>query len=260
MVSPAGKLWAGAYVAAVLVFLYAPVVVIILFSFADSPRLALPIEGFSIEWYARAFENPLMTKALVNSVILALVSAVASGVLGAGFAFGLVRLRRARLRAALGAASLLPAVVPLLITGIALTFVFKLAGWPQSLVNAAFGHVIVCLPFVVLTMNARLESFDFSVLEAARDLGASPARAFRDITLPLIRPAVLGAALLAAALSLDEFVVTWFNIGSDQTLPVLIWGMMRRGVDPSINALASVLLVSLVILVVLSQTVGRGRR
>lgn len=260
MVSPVRRLWAGAYVVALLVFLYAPVVVIVLFSFADSPRLALPIEGLSTEWYVRAFENPLMTKALVNSVILALVSAVASGLLGASFAFGLVRLRSVRLRAALGAASLLPAVVPLLITGIALTFIFKLFGWPQSLTNAAFGHVIVCLPFVVLTMSARLENFDFSILEAARDLGASPARAFRDITLPLIRPAVIGAALLAAALSLDEFVVTWFNVGSDQTLPVLIWGMMRRGVDPSINALASVLLGSLVVLVVLSQAVGRRRR
>ncbi len=259
MVRRATSLWAGAYVVAVLLFLYIPVVVIVLFSFADSPRLSLPIEGLSSEWYVRAFENPLMTTALRNSVILAAVSAVASGVLGASFAFGLVKVRSLRLRSALSAASLLPAVVPLLIIGIALTFVFKLAGWPQSLTNAAFGHVIVCLPFVVLTMNARLEAFDFSVLEAARDLGASPLRAFRDITFPLIRPAVLGAALLAAALSLDEFVVTWFNVGSDQTLPVLIWGMMRRGVDPSINALASVLLVALVALVVLSQLVGRRR-
>jgi len=259
MVRRGQSLWAGAYVIAVLLFLYVPVVVIVLFSFADSPRLSLPIEGLSTKWYVRAFENPLMTTALTNSVLLALVSAVASGLLGASFAFGLVKWRSARLRVALAAASLLPAVVPLLITGIALAFVFKLVGWPQGLANAAFGHVIVCLPFVVLTMNARLESFDFSVLEAARDLGASPARAFWDITFPLIRPAVLGAALLAAALSLDEFIVTWFNVGSDQTLPVLIWGMMRRGIDPSINALASVLLVSLVVLVVLSQMLGRRR-
>src|SRR5690606_25135587 len=115
--------------------------------------------------------------------------------------------------------------------------------------NAAFGHVLVCLPFVILTMNARLERFDFTIIDAARDLGASPVRAFRDITLPLIRPSILGASLLAAALSLDEFIVTWFNIGSQQSLPVLVWGMMRRGVDPSINALASLLLFALVCLV-----------
>jgi ABC-type spermidine/putrescine transport system permease subunit II len=256
----AGRFWAAAYVVAVLLFLYVPVAVIVLFSFADSPRLSLPIEGLTLDWYGRAFANPLMTSALRNSLVLALVSALACGLLGASFAFGLVKVRGARLRTALTAASLLPAVVPLLVTGIALAVFFKLLGLPQSLGNAALGHIVVCLPFVILTMNARLETFDFSVLEAARDLGASPARAFLDITFPLIRPAVIGAALLAAALSLDEFIVTWFNIGSDQTLPVLIWGLMRRGVDPSINALASVLLVSLVALVVVSELVGRRRR
>ena len=125
--------------------------------------------------------------------------------------------------------------------------------------NAAIGHVIVCLPFVILTMNARLETFDFTTLEAARDLGASPFRTFLDITFPLIRPSIIGAALLAAALSLDEFVVTWFNIGSQQTLPVLVWGLMRRGVDPSINAVASVLLLSLICLVAVSSLSGRKR-
>jgi ABC-type spermidine/putrescine transport system permease subunit II len=108
-------------------------------------------------------------------------------------------------------------------------------------------------------MNARLEGFDFSVVEAARDLGASPLRAFLDITFPLIRPSIIGAALLAAALSLDEFVVTWFNIGSQQTLPVLVWGLMRRGIDPSINAVASILLLSLIVLLGLSSVSWRSR-
>lgn len=259
MVGRGGRFWAGAYVLTVLLFLYVPVAVIVLFSFADSPRLSLPIEGFTFDWYVRAFQNPLLMSALRNSLVLALISAVVCGGLGAAFAFGLVKVRSARARALLNGASMLPAVVPLLVTGIALAVVFSFVGSPQSLWNAAFGHVIVCLPFVVLTMNARLETFDFSVLDAARDLGASPARTFLDITFPLIRPAVLGAGLLAAALSLDEFIVTWFNIGSDQTLPVLIWGLMRRGVDPSINALASVLLVSLILLVVVSELVGRRR-
>jgi ABC-type spermidine/putrescine transport system permease subunit II len=108
-----------------------------------------------------------------------------------------------------------------------------------------------------MTMNARLQNFDFSVLEAARDLGAGRWRAFRDITLPLIRPSLVGACLLAAALSLDEFVVTWFNIGNQQTVPVLVWGLMRRGVDPSINAVATALFALLVTLVVSSNLVGR---
>lgn len=248
-----------AYVVAVMIFLYAPIVVIVLFSFADSPRLGLPIEGLTLDWYRKAFDNPLMMVAVVNSAILALVSAVGCGILGAAFAFGLVKLKSGRLRGGLLAASLMPAIVPLLVIGIALAVFFDALGLQQSLRNAAIGHVLVCLPFVVLTMNARLETFDFSVLEAARDLGASPLRAFRDITFPLIRPSVFGAALLAAALSVDEFVVTWFNIGSQQTLPVLVWGLIRRGINPSINAVASMLMITLVVLVVVSHFAGRRR-
>jgi spermidine/putrescine transport system permease protein len=168
-----------------------------------------------------------------------------------------MKLAQLRLRRALLASSLLPAVVPLLVIGIALATVFHALGFAQGLRNAAIGHVLVSLPFVVLTMNARLESFDFATLEAARDLGASPFQTFRDITFPQIRSAVLGSALLAAALSLDEFVVTWFNIGNEQSIPVLVWGLMRRGVDPSINALASLLFALLVFLVFLSNFIGR---
>lgn len=247
------------YLTVIILFLYLPIAVIVLFSFADSPRLSMPIDGLTLEWYARAFANPLMSLALRNSIILALVSAVATGALGASFAFGVVKLKSTRLRDSLLGASLLPAVMPLLVIGIALAVLFNALGLLQGLRNAAIGHVIVCLPFVILTMNARLETFDFTTLEAARDLGASPFRTFLDITFPLIRPSIIGAALLAAALSLDEFVVTWFNIGSQQTLPVLVWGLMRRGVDPSINAVASVLLLSLICLVAVSSQSGRKR-
>lgn len=251
---------AAAYVVLVLLFLYLPVAVTVMFSFADSPRLSMPIEGLTIDWYWRAFSNPLMGVAVRNSVVLAVVSAVVAGALGAGFAFGVIRLKSRRLRGTLLGASLLPAVIPLLVIGISLAVAFSAIGWLQGLRNAAFGHVLVCLPFVVLTMNSRLETFDFSILEAARDLGASPYRAFLDITLPIIRPSILGAALLAAALSLDEFVVTWFNIGSQQTLPVLVWGLVRRGVDPSINAVASLLLFSLICLVGISNLSAWRRR
>jgi spermidine/putrescine transport system permease protein len=251
---------ARGYLLAILLYLYAPIAVIVVFSFADSPRLSMPIEGLTLGWYARAFTNPLLMTALRNTLILALISALGGSALGAAFAYGLVKLRRPRLRVGLLTASLLPAVVPLLVIGISLAVFFKALGSHQGLVNAAVGHVIVCLPFVILTMNARLERFDFTVLDAARDLGASPARAFRDITFPLIRPSIVGGALLAAALSLDEFVVTWFNIGSQQTLPVLVWGLMRSGIDPSINALATLLLFSLVCLVLVSTLSGGRRR
>jgi len=250
---------AKGFVAVVLLYLFLPVAITVLFSFATSPRLSLPITGLTLDWYGSALANPLITDALKNSVVLALVSAIAAGALGAAFAFGVVKVKRPGARRALLTASLLPAVVPLLVIGISLAVFFRSLGSPQGLVNAAIGHVLVSLPFVVLTMNARLETFDFSVLDAARDLGASPLRTFLDVTFPLIRPSIVGAALLAAALSLDEFVVTWFNVGNQQTVPVLVWGLMRRGVDPSINALASLLLFSLLCLAVAANRLGRKR-
>jgi ABC-type spermidine/putrescine transport system permease subunit II len=250
---------AGLFAVLVLLFLYAPVAVTVLFSFTTSPRLSLPIQGLTLGWYGEALDNPLISAALVNTVILAAASALGAGSIGTAFAFGIVRLQGARARAGLLGASLLPAVVPLLVIGIALAVFFRTIGSPQGLINAGIGHVLVSLPFVILTMNARLETFDFSVLEAARDLGASPARTFRDVTWPLTRPAILGAALLAAALSLDEFVVTWFNIGTELSVPVLVWGLMRRGIDPSINALASLLLGGMLALLLGAHLVGRRR-
>lgn len=254
----ASRLLALVYVAFVMIWLFAPIAVIVLFSFTTSARMSLPYEGFSLQWYGEAFSEPLLERSLVNSVILAAVTAVVATALGVSFAFGMVKLRR-RARSVAFTASLLPAAVPVLVVGIALAVLFRTIGQPPSLFNAAVGHVLIALPFVILTMNARLETFDFSTLEAARDLGASPARTFRDVTFPLIRPSVIGAALLGMALSLDEFVVTFFNIGVGSTVPVLIWGLLRKGIDPSLNALATVMFCSLVILVVLSNLLNRRR-
>ena len=240
------------FVVVVLSYLFAPVIVTVLFSFTSSPRLSLPIEGFTLDWYKSAFGNPLFVDAMENTLILALVSAIVAVVFGTSFAFGITSLKGRRRNIAL-TASLLPAAIPALVLGISMAVFFSGLGSRQGLVNAAIGHAILSLPFVILTMNARLETFDFTTLEAARDLGASPLQTFRDITLPLIRTAVIGAGLLAIALSLDEFVVTWFNIGNEMTIPVLIWGLLRRGIDPSINALASVVLVSLIIIVTVSN-------
>ena len=251
--------WAARiFVAIVLLYLFAPVVVTVLFSFTTSPRLSLPIEGLTLDWYGEAFSNPLFTTALTNSLWLALITAVVSVGLGLPFSFGIAKLKH-RARGPLLTASLVPAAVPALVLGVALAVFFMAIRQPPGLLPAAIGHILVALPFVILTLNARLETFDFTVLEAARDLGASPARTFRDITFQLIRPSVLGAALLAMALSIDEFVVTWFTIGNQQSLPVLIWGLLRRGIDPTVNALATVVLVALIALVVLASLLSRRR-
>lgn len=252
----AGGILAWGFIAAVLLYLFVPVAVTVLFSFTSSPRLSLPVTGLTLDWYEKAFSNPLFTDALGNSLILALSSATIAGVLGTSFAFGVVRFER-RTRNILLTAGVMPAVVPALVLGISLALFFQEIGLFQGLRNAVIGQTLVGLPFVILTMYARLETFDFATLEAARDLGASPWQTFRDITFPLVRPSLVGAVLLAMALSLDDFVVTWFNVGNRQTLPVLIWGLLRRGIDPSINALATTVLFCLVTLVVLAKLLNR---
>jgi spermidine/putrescine transport system permease protein len=232
---------AGAFVAAVLLFLFAPMVLIVAFSFNASPTLSFPVTGLTGRWYREALADEQFTGALKNSVLLAVVTALAAGTLGATAAFGVRRFGR-RTQEAVGYAALLPSIVPALLVAIALAIFLDAAGVVLSLKTALIGHVLIAFPFVFLTLRARLESFDFAMLEAARDLGASRTRAFRDVVLPLIRPALLGAALISVALSLDEFVITSFTIGGDQTLPVLIWAKMRRGVDPTVNALATLVL------------------
>jgi spermidine/putrescine transport system permease protein len=171
MVRVSYRVIARGFVTLVLLYLYAPIVVIVLFSLTTSPRLSIPIEGLTLAWYASALSDPLMETALRNSLVLALIASLSADVLDTAFAYGLVKLQgRRRLRSALIVGGLLPAVVPLLVIGIALAVFFRFLGSPQGLANAAVGHVLVSLPSVILTMNARLETFDFSTLEAARDL------------------------------------------------------------------------------------------
>lgn len=251
--------WAAiAFLVLVLLFLFLPMTLIVLFSFNASPTLSFPVTGITGRWYRAALGDPLFTAALRNSLSLACVTALAAGVLGTTAAFGVQRYRR-RTRDAVTYIALLPSILPALVIAIALAVFLDAAGVTLDLKTAALGHLLIACPFVFLTLRARLDSFDFSLLEAARDCGASHARAFRDITLPLIRPAILAAVLVSVSLSLDEFVITSFTIGTDQTLPVLIWAKMRRGVDPSVNALATLVLCGTLLTGMLGYRLSRIR-
>lgn len=249
---------AGAFVVAVLLFLFLPMALIVAFSFNASPTLSFPVTGLTTRWYGEALGDEQFTGALRNSVLLAVVTALLAGALGAAAAFGVRRFGR-RTQEAIGYAALLPSIVPALLVAIALAIFLDASGVVLSLKTALIGHVLIAFPFVFLTLRARLESFDFAMLEAARDLGASRSRAFRDVVLPLVRPALLGAALISVALSLDEFVITSFTIGGDQTLPVLIWAKMRRGVDPSVNALATLVLCGTLVAGMAAYRISRVR-
>jgi spermidine/putrescine transport system permease protein len=253
-----GTWLAGTFVVLTLLFLFLPIVLIVLFSFNASPTLSFPITGLTFGWYHEVLSDPLFVAALENSLKLAVVTAAAAGILGTAAAFGVTRFGQTA-RAAITYAVLLPSILPVLVIAIALAVFLNALGVDLSLETAAIGHILIAFPFVFLILRARLESFDFTLLEAARDSGASPSRAFRDVTLPLIRPAIIGAALISMSLSLDEFVITSFTIGADQTLPVLIWAKLRVGLDPGVNALATLVLAGTLLAGMLSYRLSRIR-
>ncbi len=251
-------LTARVYVGAVLAFLFLPAIAVVALSFNSSPRIGIPFEGLTVDWYDRALSNPALGAALQNTVTAAFATALISGLLGALTAFAIVRLRP-RAAGAVTAAALLPALVPALLLGVALNLTLRELGFAPGLPAIVVAHTLIATPFVTLTMVARLREFDRSLPEAARDLGASPLRAFGDVTLPLVRAALVAAMLLAAALSIDEFVATFFVRGGQDTVPTVLWAMMRRGVDPTVNALATLLLAGIVALALIASRATRAR-
>lgn len=243
---------------ATLLFLFAPVAVVLLFSFNAAATTSLPFAGFSGRWYETIFADERFVAALLNSVQVALAVAVFTAVAGTSAAFALASGRSRWLdlfSAFVGA----PLILPTLFLGIALLSFYSQVGIRLSLLTVMVGHALVTLPFVVLIVNARLARLDRSFEEAARDLGATPFQSFRLIVLPLVRPALLGAVLIAVAWSFDELVITFFTSGGDATLPVLIWGMLRRGIDPSVNAIASVILLTTIACTLLAGRFIGGR-
>jgi spermidine/putrescine transport system permease protein len=254
----ARNLGAKLLIGGVLAFLFAPVLVVVAFSFDSSARLALPFDRLSLRWYRQTLQDADAMHALARSGIAAAATAAAATAIGVCAALALARVSE-RWRAIALAAAAAPIVVPALMIAFGLAVLYHQLGVEQSLLLTVSGHVLLALPFVLLTVSAALERFRFSMLEAARDLGASPPRAFRLIVLPIVRPAIEGAALLSMAISLDEFLVAFFTAGPDTTLPMLIWGRVRQGVDPSLNALASLLLVATTALAVLAARRTRPR-
>ena len=237
--------------ALVAAFLYAPIVVLVIFSFNDSRRGGNIVwKGFTTKWYAKAAGNEDLMLAFANSLTIAFASTILSTALGAMTAVLLWRFRFPGKPLFEGLVSL-PIVIPEICMGVSLAMFFASVGWtdtsalawPFNLVNIAIAHVTFSFPFAAMVIRARLAGFDVAQEEAARDLGASEWRVFRDILLPFLRPALVAAALLAFTLSLDDFVVTFFTSGPNTvTFPVKIYSMVRFSVTPEINAASTVLI------------------
>jgi spermidine/putrescine transport system permease protein len=231
------------FIAAVIAFLTLPIALVILFSFNRSALTSLPLTGFTLDWYAILFANDSFWPALWDSTIIAVAVAVLSVTTGVFAALALARMPAGRAGIAMSMLAS-PMMLPALVIGVGLLSYFvRFLGMPLGLHTVILGHLVIVQPFVIAILYARLVDFDWSLVESARDLGASPAAAFLTVTLPIIQPTIVGAALIALSVSLDDFVIAFFTIGSGNTLPTMVWGMVRTSLDPSINAVATLLLL-----------------
>lgn len=235
----------------IYLFLYAPIVILILFSFNNS-RVNAVWQGFTLEWYQALIHDDAIIRACKNSFIVALSSTFISTVIGTITAFGIERYKF-RLKSIFIGFIYLPIIIPDLVMAISLLLFYTKIHLPLGLASIIIAHVAFNISFVTVIVRARLRGFDQSLEEAAMDLGADEFTTFRKVTLPLIAPGVLGGALLAFTLSIDDFLITYFTAGTgSDTLPLRIYSMVRFGISPEINAVSSILLFNSIILVLLS--------
>lgn len=246
---------------ALIVFLYLPIIFMIVFSFDEGATPGLPITGFTLDWYEAMVNNRVLLRAVGNSITVAVIVSILATIIGTMAAFVLVR-ARIRFPNATRIAFTLPIMVPGVLIGVSLLIYFaRVLHVSLSLATVVAGHLVITVPFVVLIVASRLQSVDRFLEWAAADLGASPVQAIRHIVLPLIAPAILAGALISVTLSIDEFVITWFTVGSQPTLPTFIYTRVKFGVTPEVNAVATVMLfVTLGTLGLAAVALGRARR
>lgn len=239
--------------------LFGPLLLIVLFSFHSSPAQTFPMQGLSLTWYERFFADHVLVQSLRNSLVVAVSSTALTTVLGSMAALALVRLQGWK-KNAFGILTFAPVALPGLFIGVSLLILFAQFGITRSLVTVMLAHTLIALPFFLESSRSRLDYFDLSLEEAARDLGATPWQSFRLVTLPIIAPTLIGAAILCFAISFDEVIVTIFTSGEKTTLPIAIWSMMRQAMTPAINAASVLALSCIVLLIAAFGVLGWGRR
>jgi ABC-type spermidine/putrescine transport system permease subunit II len=252
------------YALLIYVFLFFPIVLLVLFSFNANRYGTFPITGWTLTWYRQAFADYQVHDAVATTVKVALQVTLISTVVGTCAAFPLVR-SRLPFREGIRIIFILPIMIPGLLIGVSLLVLFTgTFHWTLSPETAVIGQSVYTTPFVILLVAARLQGFDTALERAAADLGANAFQRLRRVVLPLILPAIFAGALFAFTLSLDEFIITYFLIGGHNTLPIFIYTQVKFGITPEVNAVASMLLgASLLLLGVafaLPQLVRRTRR
>lgn len=250
------------YLVAVFIFLFAPIAVLIYFSFNSGKSTAV-MEGFSLRWYEELFRDEITLGALKNTLILAVCSTLISTVVGTAAAYGISRMKNRYIKSLVMSATNIPLMNPDIITGISLMLLFVFAGTLigldpiLSFRTLLISHVTFSLPYVVLSVLPKFRQMDRSLPEAALDLGCTPVQSFFKVELPEIIPGVFTGAIMAFTLSLDDFVISYFTKGSDfQTLPILIYSMTKKTVTPKIYALATIIFFTILLLLILSNVIS----
>jgi spermidine/putrescine transport system permease protein len=239
-----------------VVFLYAPIAILLVFSFNDSDIPAFPLSGFTTRWYRDFATNPDLKGALTTSALVAVCSSTIAVFLGVLAAIALVR-KRFFGKSVVSALLLAPLVIPYIVFGVSLLLFFHAAGIPRSLLTVVIGHIVISLPYTILVLVPRLTQIDVNLEEAAYDLGAGPFRTFGWIVLPLIFPAVVSAFLIAFTTSFDEYAVASFVVGTRQTFPIYLYSALRFPNNlPQVIAVAVVVLL-LSLVVVVGAEIGR---
>ncbi len=249
------------YTALILLFLFAPIVILIVFSFNGSNSTAV-MSGFSLQWYEELFHNSNILEAVRNTLVLAVAASIIATVMGTAAAVGIFRLRSKYLRAALDTVTNIPMINPDIITGISLMLMFVFVGRFFGLSNSLsfwtmlIAHVTFCLPYVILQVLPKLQQMDKALPEAAMDLGCTPLRAFMKVEIPELFPGILTGMIMAFTMSLDDFVISYFTSGPGfQTLPVLIYSMTKKTVKPTIYSLATIIFFVILALLTLSNLI-----
>jgi len=245
----------GGFTFLVYLFMYLPILVIVAFSFSAGRVLSLPIEGWTLNWYAQALMDARLQAGLFNSLRVAIASVTIAAILGTLAAWAVQRYRFFG-QEAFRAAVILPIILPGIITGVAMLSFFASLDLPLGLVTVIIGHATFGFPIVFNTVAARISRLPRNLEEAAADLGSPPWSAFWQVVFPGIRSALLSATLLAFTLSFDEIIVTIFLTGQENTLPMEIWARLRFGMTPEINATVTLILLVSVGLVLVSQRLG----
>lgn len=251
--------WVWGAAIAVYAFLYLPLAIVVLFSFNDS-NLNAEWVGFTLKWYVMLFNDEVMLEAAMHTLLIGLVTCVVATVLGtlAGYAMYKWRLRL------LPVLVLTPIAIPEILMGVSLLIFFVMLDMTLGLVSITLSHIAFCIGFVAIVVRSRLQGMDESLVEAARDLGASPAMAFRKITLPLIMPGIIAGALMAFTLSIDDFVISFFTAGvGSNTLPLEIYSRVKvpMKLNPEVNAVSTLLmLLTLSLILIVSKVAPNALR